>query len=373
MGAATHAAVHTQAPGRAGEMSVEVRADDAEIVPADPAGPAAPEPLDRRRPNVSGDLRTVFQVAPTFRRAVGGYDRFQVDTYVQWAEEELAGAGRTRDDLLARYARLRADLDEARRLLSHSVGGQESVRLSYRIGSMLAAAADQADDMRAEAEEQRAAACAEAERLLAEASAEAERLVADASAEAQRLLAEASAQAERRVAEGEEIAREARAEADARLEKVGDMQRRATEDAARVRQEATRDATVARMQARDEVVRVLTAGREERRRADEQAAAMRDRLDRDAAARRAALLAEVEELEQRHAVARAGLDQISELVTESLVALEDLPDPVLAGPVRAEPAAVPVPRDAAAPGGESRTEGRRAADVLHFGRRHRRG
>jgi hypothetical protein len=42
--------------------------------------------LDRERPNVSGVLPTIFAAAPVFRGALLGYDRFQVDSYVQWAE-----------------------------------------------------------------------------------------------------------------------------------------------------------------------------------------------------------------------------------------------------------------------------------------------
>ena len=74
-----------------------------------------------------------------FRRTVGGYDRFQVDTYVQWAEDELASAEREHEHLVARHLRTRADLEEARGLLAHSSGGAEMLRLSQRIGSMLAA------------------------------------------------------------------------------------------------------------------------------------------------------------------------------------------------------------------------------------------
>ena len=64
-------------------MSAELHADD---WTAGPASALRVVPTDRTRPNVSGDLPTVFQIAPMFRRTVGGYDRFQVDTYVQWAE-----------------------------------------------------------------------------------------------------------------------------------------------------------------------------------------------------------------------------------------------------------------------------------------------
>ena len=117
-------------------MSVEpdtgVEADRA----SDPLGELlGDETRDRRRPNVSGDLPSVFQAGPMFRRAVVGYDRFQVDTYVQWAEDELATADREREHLVARHLRTRAELEQARRLLCHSPDGGEMLRLSEQEAS----------------------------------------------------------------------------------------------------------------------------------------------------------------------------------------------------------------------------------------------
>jgi cell division septum initiation protein DivIVA len=132
----------------------------------------------------------MFQAMPIFRRAARGYDRFQVDSYAQWAEEELAGAARLRDDPLTRNARLRAELDECRRSLAHSPASREFTGLSYRLGSMLSAAAEQADGMRADAEAELATATAVGARMLADA-AEAERSLRKAAAEAARLGAEA--------------------------------------------------------------------------------------------------------------------------------------------------------------------------------------
>ena len=144
-------------------MSAELHVDDGTARPGSALRDGAPD-ASAARPNVSGDLPTVFQAAPMFRRAVAGYDRFQVDTYVQWAEDELATADREREHLVARHLRTRAELEEARELLAHSAGGGEFLRLSRRIGSMLAAAADEAAGMRAEAEADRSAAAAQAER-----------------------------------------------------------------------------------------------------------------------------------------------------------------------------------------------------------------
>jgi hypothetical protein len=264
----------------------------------------------RRRPNVAGDLPTVLEAAPAFRRVVAGYDRFQVDTYVRWAEDELATADREREHLLTRHLRTRADLEDARRLLAHSCGGAESLRLSSRIGSVLAAAADEAEGLRAEAEADRTAAAAEAARTVARA----EGVLADAGSRAGRLLSDAAARAAGTTAAAERVVADARAEAAARLEDVRRAEQRAAADADRIRLRARDDADVARLQARDDVLRVLGTGRDERRRADDAAAAARERLDRDAGTRRAALLAEVALLEDRRSALRAEVDRLAAAV-----------------------------------------------------------
>jgi cell division septum initiation protein DivIVA len=317
-------------------MGVELHADDGA------AGPLSPfemvvlglEPLDRRRPNVSGDLPTVFQTAPMFRRAAIGYDRFQVDTYVQWAEDELVTAAREREHLVARHLRTRAELEEARELLSHSSAGGEMLRLSQRIGSMLAAAADEAEGMRAEAHGMRA----EAEACRSTASAQAEQMVAhaegvlaDASAKAGLMVAEAATDAEEMIAEAgrivdqaEQTGRDARAEAEARLEQVRVTEQRAAEDAGHIRRRAVEEALAARLQARREIVQMLSTGRDKRRRADAEAAVIRERLDRDATARRAAVLAEVEALEHVRAALRAQVGLLAAPVTGPTVGRLDV-------------------------------------------------
>jgi cell division septum initiation protein DivIVA len=266
------------------------------------------EPVRRSHPNVSGDLPTVFRAAPMFRRTVAGYDRFQVDTYVQWAEDELATADREREHLLARHLRTRADLDEARELLAHSPGGGDFLQLSRRIGAMLAAAADEAESMRAVAQADRRAAAAEAERMLAEAAVRAERVTTEAATEARETIAEAG----RIVDQAERTAGEARAEAAARLEEVRMIEQRTAEYVQRIRQQAMEQAVADRLQARDEIVRMLGTGREERRRTDAAAAATRADLDRDAATRRASLLAEVEALEHRRSALRAEVELLAD-------------------------------------------------------------
>src|SRR3954447_11687389 len=120
-------------------MTVELQTDatSADAVLETAAGSVPP---GRQRPNVSGDLPTVLEAAPMFRRVVVGYDRFQVDTYVRWAEDELAAAAREREHLLALSGKTWAALEEARQLLAHSPGGGEFLQLSRRVGTMLAAA-----------------------------------------------------------------------------------------------------------------------------------------------------------------------------------------------------------------------------------------
>lgn len=306
---------------------------------------AARDPLDGRRPTLSGDLREMVGFGPVFRRSVGGYDRFAVDTYVRWAESELATAGRMREEMLTRIGRLRADLDEARRQMAQSAGVREALRLVPRIGWVLAAAADQADDMRADADAERAAATAEAERLVSEATEEARRIVAEATAEAATILTSARAEAERLAAEADAVvaeagrtAEEARAEACRRHAEITALEQRAADEAERTRQAAQRDADAARMQARDDAIAMFTAAREERRRADAAAQAAR-----------AALRAEIEQLELRRSAA----------------------GPTDPGPVPAEEPTLPIPRPART-GTGVRTGARRTADLLHLGR-HRRG
>jgi hypothetical protein len=284
-------------------MTAELHADDRTAL-ADEA------PDHGGRPTLSGDLPTLFQAGPMFRRVPVGYDRFQVDTYVQWAEEELATAERERERLLTRHVETRAALDEARGLLTHSAGGAELVRVSGRIAAMLAAAADEAHTMRVEADAEAAAASAAAEATLADAR----EALAGAAAEAQRTIAEATAEAEElvaaagRIVDDAELTRsEARIEVEARLAKIAVLELRAADAADQVRRQALEDVAAARLHARAEIAAMLVTAREERRRADEAAVAARTRLDVEAGARRVALLAEVEELEHRRAVLRAAL------------------------------------------------------------------
>ena len=295
-------------------MSVETDTDGAVCRPSVVEAVFGPEALDRGRPNVSGDLSDVLQAPPMFRRAVLGYDRFQVDTYVRWAEDELMAADREREHLEGRHLRTRADLTAAQQLLAHSAGGAEMLRMSQRAGSMLAAAADEAAGIRTEAEAHRSAAEARANRKLgyarwriAYAETKAKRILSDAAAR----MAETAAAADRLVAEAERTRAEARAQAEEHLTEARLVEQRAAEDAEKIRRRAAQDAAAARVQARDEMVTMLDAAREQRRRADAEAAATRDRQARDTTARYAALVAEVAVLEHRRAALRAEVELLA--------------------------------------------------------------
>ena len=254
-------------------MTAELDAVDGSAHPALETERGAVPP-ERQHPNVSGDLPSILEAAPMFRRVVAGYDRFQVDTYVRWAEDELATAAREREHLLARHLKTWADLEEARQLLSHSSGGGEFLQLSRRIGTMLAAAADEAERIRAEASSARAHAAGQATRTVARA----EKALADAEAAARRLVTEAVTRLEKATAEArriidlaEENGREIRAAAEARLERARAVEQRAAEDADHIRRQAAEAGSAARLQARDEIVRMLATAREQRRRSDAEA------------------------------------------------------------------------------------------------------
>ncbi len=296
-------------------MSVELHADNA--VDGDSGLLPRAITTGRVRPGVPADLDRVLEAAPMFRRALAGYDRFEVESYVQWAETELATAEREREHLLARQLETGNALDEARELLGHSAGGGEFLQVSRHIGAMLAAAADEAQVIRAEAEAVRQDVSA----FAADTGAEARRVAADAAAAADRVLAEAreaaaekAEHARRTLAVAEETRERAMAEAEALLADARLARGRATEHADRIREQAAREADAARLQARDEVVRMLAVGREERRRADAEATATRERLDRDAAARTAALLADVAVLEERRAALRTEVQRLAAAV-----------------------------------------------------------
>ena len=299
-------------------MSTSLHVDEGVARPVgDPDAETAAELAARARPNFSGDLPALLEAAPMFRRAVAGYDRFQVDTYVQWAEDELATAEREREHLIARTLETRAALDEARLLLSHSPAGGEFLQLSGSIGTLLATAADEAQALRSDAAADRAAAAdewqrttASAQALLLDAEARAVQLTTDAATEADAVNAAARRMLDEAEFQADAISTAARSEAEALRAAARLVEQRAAEESEQIRRQSIEEAVAVRLRARDEVLQMLTTGREERRRADAAAAAVRERLDQDAATRLAALLAEVDALEHRRSTLRAEREQM---------------------------------------------------------------
>jgi chromosome segregation ATPase len=153
---------------------------------------------------------------PCFGYRRRGYDRFQVDGYVAWAEAELAAARRQCDYLLERYGAAAAALAVARRKPSPSMTGP----VSERLGQMLRLASE------------------EAEAIAAAGVEEAERIVTEARQEADARLAKVAAIREVAVAAAREIRDSARQDADLLLARA------ATERAAADAEAAVRLAAV---------------------------------------------------------------------------------------------------------------------------------
>jgi hypothetical protein len=145
-----------------------------------------------RPPDADGGLDQLLDRRPMFRRRHRGYDRFQVDSYVAWAEAELDAARRQCDYLLSRYGACTAQLEMARRAPRRSVTGPVSVRL----GEMLRLAAE------------------EAEVITAAGIDEAERIVAGARVEAEARLQKVAGIREAAIAAGEELRAQARCDAE---------------------------------------------------------------------------------------------------------------------------------------------------------------
>lgn len=141
---------------------------------------------------VEGGLDQLLDRRPLFRRRHRGYDRFQVDNYVAWAEGELDAARRQCDYLLSRYGDCAAQLEQARRGPHRSATGPVSVRL----GEMLRLAAE------------------EAEAITAAGVDEAERIVAGARVEAEARLRKVAGIREAALAAADELRAQARHEAE---------------------------------------------------------------------------------------------------------------------------------------------------------------
>ncbi|WP_369135213.1 hypothetical protein [Modestobacter sp. I12A-02662] len=274
-----------------------------------PDGPPGPAPVPPRRPNLRGDLETVLQPEPMFRLHVRGYDRLQVDNYVDWAESELRTVRRTCDDLAARFAACWAELRRTREELRRSTAGREALLLSERVGRILQVVAE-------EAEAGAAARAAEADALLEEARG-------------------AAAATLQRAREREAAAVAAHERAEELLAQAGEVVERAHADAAAVAEQAAVERR-----------RLDQAAARARRAADEQAARRRTELDREARDRReqlaaaaaaevAAVRGELAGLERRKAETEASLRRLTDQIGSALASLasslpEDLPVPVVA-------------------------------------------
>lgn len=155
-------------------------------------GAADPGALPALRRPDAGGLEQLFDRRPMFRRRHRGYDRFQVDEYVAWAEAELDAARRQCDYLLTRYGACTAQLEIARQAPRRSVSGP----VSERLGQMLRLASE------------------EAQAITAAGIDEAERIVTEARLEAEARLAKVTAIREAALAAGEELRARARRDAD---------------------------------------------------------------------------------------------------------------------------------------------------------------
>ena len=232
-----------------------------EIAPDGAAGDGA-----ARRP-ATGGLDGLLGTAPVFRGAVRGYDRGQVDAYVDWAETEVMVLRRENDHLLSRYAACSTELQNARRRLAQLARERQSL--------------PGPDEARA---------------LLQRAEQEAAARVAAAEEEARTVLAEA------------------RTEAAARLDGVAEMRQAVLALREQTRSEAAAVLEAARREAA-QLGRVAAA---ERERLDREAADARARADAEAAERRRAAEAELEPLRDERDEARDWLRRLTGQIDQAL-------------------------------------------------------
>jgi cell division septum initiation protein DivIVA len=252
---------------------------------------AAPADGGSRPPELGpvppGGLGGLLDTRPLFETRLHGYDRRQVDGYVQEAEEELAAARRAGDQLRARLAERTAELAELRGRPAPATGNPDLTALSERVREILRLASD-----------------------------------------------EAAAMVQAATEEADQIVAEARTEAEARLAKTALMRDAVTamveqlhERAASQRAEAAGLLERARRQA-DELLRAAATERdrlaaEAARQRDEEAQLARQQRDSVAAVAAGRLLAvrdEVEDLRRQRDEARASLRRLADQVGQALLA-----------------------------------------------------
>ncbi|MGY1650614.1 DivIVA domain-containing protein [Geodermatophilus sp. SYSU D01119] len=267
-------------------------------------GTAQQRAEDGAGPRPGGGLDGLLGTAPVFTGAVRGYDRMQVDAYVDWAETEVLVLRRENDHLLTRYAAVSADLQAARARLSSLVRERD--------------AAPGPEEARA---------------LYERAEREAAALTAAAEEEARQVLDDA------------------RTEAAARLSGVAEMR----EAVAALREQTRSEAAAVLEAARREADGLRRAAAEERDRLDREAAEARARADAEALERRRALESELAPLYARCEQAREWLRRLTGQLDEALA--------VVAGALPGDVAVLADRREsAAADGPAAPADGTAAAD-----------
>ena len=249
--------------------------------PSAASGSSVPPPSQAVFPRVggrhavlppAGGLDGLLTTAPVFHARMRGYDPFEVNEYVAWAEAELAATRHEAEHLLSRYGACAAELEISRRLLAQVPKGRDISPVSDRVRDILRLAADEASAM-----------------------------VEAAADESEQLLAEARVEADARLRKAHQVKELAAATAD----EMRDLARQERADAAALREQARAEA--------NELVR--------------SAAAERDRLVAEAAEARdelASVQAELEDLRRRRDEAESSLHELTERI-------EAAPDPA-AGP-----------------------------------------
>jgi colicin import membrane protein len=291
----------------------------AEPGPEPPVFDVVPPP---RRPNLTGDLDNVLEFLPSFRGAVRGYDRTQVDSYVSWAERELHAARRSADEMAARFGASSAELERTQQELSRSAAGRDARQLSERVGQILELAAEEAAE------------------LTAAGAAEAEDLVATGRSYAAAML--------RHAREAEETAVAEREQAAAALAEAADVLATARVEADETRIAAAREEARLEAEASDTRKRLDRESAARRTEAEEKARRQREQEAAAAAEALAAVRREIEELSRQRDQARASLNQLTEQIGEALQTLAaglplELPNVVADQPRDRTPAATRPP------------------------------
>jgi cell division septum initiation protein DivIVA len=259
-----------------------------------PTAPRTPDP-GPRRPNLDGDLDTVLEFLPSFRVAVRGYDRWQVDSYVSWAERELRAARRSADDLAARFADRSVELDRVQRELARSAAGRDARQVSERLAQVLELAAEEAAEITA-------AGAAEAEGLVDAARAWSTSMLQHAR-EAEQAAAADREQAARTRGEAAELLAAARDQAEQLRAAAVREQDRLAAEAAEVRRRLDQEAADRRAEAEEKA----------RRQREQEAAAAAEVV---AAARR-----EIEQLHSQRDRAGESLRQLTARLGDALETL----------------------------------------------------